>query len=65
MGTNETLISLLAVKELEIKELNVYITQLETSYNDLANKYNKLVEKYYAREKKRQNVIGFKRGGQQ
>lgn len=57
-ASNEVLISLLASKELELKEMHLYIRQLESSYNDLAIKYNKLLETHYA--KKKRSVVGFK-----
>jgi len=64
---NETLISLLAVRELQIKELENYIIQLETNLNDLAIKYNDLQSLYYAKKKRTEiagrTLIGFKRNG--
>ena len=58
--SNENLISLLVAKELEIKQMQLYIQQLETSYNDLAVKYNALVHKHYTKEKRRQIVYKLK-----
>lgn len=59
MENNETiLLSLLSAKENELKEMLLYIRQLESSYNDLAEKHNKFVEKYYAKSKRK--VVGFK-----
>jgi len=61
--SNETLISLLAAKELELKQMVLYIQQLESSYNSLAIKYNKLMQKHYTKAKRTQ--IGYKQKSQQ
>jgi hypothetical protein len=66
--TNETLIGLLAVRELQIKELENYIIQLETNLNDLAKRYNELSALYYSKKKretlaKERKMIGFNRNG--
>lgn len=60
METNDVLISLLAVRELELKELHIYLSQLEAEINSLTVKYNKLYVLHYTKEKK---TIGFKQGG--
>jgi hypothetical protein len=55
---NEELVTLLISKELEIKQMVLYIQQLETSYNDLTVKYNDLVHLHYTKVKRKQ--IGYK-----
>jgi len=64
MRTNQTyvenLISLLVNKEQEIKDLMLYIKQLEKAYKELALKYNDIVKKYYTKNKR--TIIGYKKG---
>ena len=60
--SNEQLVSLLIVKELEIKELKLYITQLEETYNTLCDRYNELMHLHFSKEKKRKQ-IGFRQNG--
>lgn len=60
--SKETLIGLLASKELELAEMRLYVAQLESNYNNLVDKYNSLLNKQKIKVRRRR-PMGYKRGG--